>query len=131
MSRVLAGFVVIVTTLGLAACGDDDDDDGAVATSAGASATTVASGGEQTNAITITVSGNAFDPNTATATAGKVVFNVTNQDSVKHTFTIDGTDVDIALDPNGSGSAEAELDAGTYQWHCKIHPSMTGTLTVT
>ena len=131
MSRVLAGFVVIVTTLGLAACGDDDDDDGAVATSAGASATTVASGGEQTNAITITVSGNAFDPATAEAAAGKVVFNVTNQDSVKHTFTIDGTDVDIALDPNGSGSAEAELAPGTYPWHCKIHTSMTGTLTVT
>jgi len=130
MRKVLTGFVVIVTTLGLAACGDDDDG-GAAATSAGASATTAAVGGEQSNTITITVSGNAFDPNTVSATAGKVVFNVTNQDSVKHTFTIDGTDVDIALDPNGSGSAEAELAPGTYPWHCKIHTSMTGTLTVT
>ena len=130
MRKVLTGFVVIVTTLGLAACGDDDDG-GAAATSAGASATTAGAGGEQTNTITITVSGNAFDPNTVSATAGKVVFNVTNQDSVKHTFTIDGTDVDIALDPNGSDSAEAELAPGTYPWHCKIHTSMTGTLTVT
>ena len=130
MRKVLTGFVVIVTTLGLAACGDDDDG-GAAATSAGASATTAAVGGEQSNTITITVSGNAFDPNTVSATAGKVVFNVTNQDSVKHTFTIDGTDVDIALDPNGSGSAEAQLAPGTYPWHCKIHTSMTGTLTVT
>ena len=130
MRKVLSGFVVIVTTLGLAACGDDDDSGGA-ATTEGASATTVASGGEQTNTITITVSGNAFDPATAQATAGNVVFDVTNQDSVQHTFTIDGTDVNIALDPNGSGTAEAELAAGTYQWHCKIHTSMTGTLTVT
>ena len=130
MRKVLTGFIVIVTTLGLSACGDDDDG-GAAATSAGASATTAAVGGEQSNTITITVSGNAFDPNTVSATAGKVVFNVTNQDSVKHTFTIDGTDVDIALDPNGSGSAEAELAPGTYPWHCKIHTSMTGTLTVT
>ena len=84
MRKVLTGFVVIVTTLGLAACGDDDDG-GAAATSAGASATTAAVGGEQSNTITITVSGNAFDPNTVSATAGKVVFNVTNQDSVKHT----------------------------------------------
>jgi plastocyanin len=130
MRKVLSGFVVIVTVLGLAACGDDDDS-GGVATSAGAAVTTAASGGEQTNTITITVSGNAFDPATAEAKAGNVVFDVTNQDSVSHTFTIDGTDVDIALDPNGSGTAEAELAAGTYAWHCKIHPSMTGTLTVT
>ena len=130
MRKVLSGFVVIVTVLGLAACGDDDDDSGAVATSAGGAVTTAAPGGEQTNTITITVSGNAFDPATAEATAGNVVFEVTNQDSVSHTFTIDGTDVDIALDPNGSGTAEAELAAGTYEWHCKIHPSMTGTLTV-
>ena len=130
MRKMLTGFVVIVTTLGLAVCGDDDDSGGAD-TTAGASATTVAPGGEQTNTITITVSGNAFDPATAEATAGNVVFDVTNQDGVQHTFTIDGTDVDIALDPNGSGTAEAELAAGTYQWHCKIHTSMTGTLTVT
>ena len=130
MRKVLTGFVVIVTAFGLAACGDDDDG-GAAVTSAEASATTAAAGGEQTNTITITVSGNAFDPATAEAAAGKVVFNVTNQDSLKHTFTIDGTDVDIALDPNGSGSAEAELAPGTYPWHCKIHTSMTGTLTVT
>ena len=130
MRKVLTGFVVIVTAIGLAACGDDDDG-GAAVTSAEASATTAGAGGEQTNTITITVSGNAFDPATAEAAAGKVVFNVTNQDSLKHTFTIDGTDVDIALDPNGSGSAEAELAPGTYPWHCKIHTSMTGTLTVT
>jgi plastocyanin len=130
MRKVLTGFVLIVTTLGLAACGDDDDSD-AAATSAEASGTTADAGPEQTNTVTITVSGNAFDPATAEATAGKVMFDVTNQDGVKHTFTIDGTDVDIALDANGSGTAEAELAAGTYQWHCKIHPSMTGTLTVT
>ena len=92
MRKVLSGFVVIVTVLGLAACGDDDDDDsGAVATSAGGAVTTAAPGGEPTNTITITVSGNAFDPATA----------------------------------------EAALAAGTYAWHCKIHSSMTGTLTVT
>ena len=59
----------------------------------------VAPGGEQTNTITITVSGNVFDPATAEATAGNVVFDVTNQDGVQHTFTIDGTDVDIVLAP--------------------------------
>ena len=121
MRRVLGTVVVmLIVAFGLAACGGDDDDSG-----------TVADGGEKANTVEVTAEGTAFDPTTATATVGEVYFSVTNNDGFDHTFTIDGTDVDIALDANGSGTAEAELAAGTYQWHCKIHPSMTGTLTVT
>jgi plastocyanin len=129
MRTVLSGLFVIVTALGVTACGDDDDS-GGTATSAAGSATTAASGGGQANTVKVTVSGSAFHPTTAEANAGVVDFDVTNEDGVSHTFTIDDTDVDIALDPNGSGTAETQLEAGTYQWHCSIHSSMTGALTV-
>jgi plastocyanin len=43
---------------------------------------------------------------------------------------VDGTSVDIPLPPNGSGSATATLAAGGYDFRCRIHSSMTGTLTV-
>ena len=128
MKKVLSGLVVLVVALGLAACGDDDDS-GTVASDKGSS-TTAAEGGEEANTVKVTASGIAFDPTTASAKAGEVYFDITNKDDTKHTFTIDGTKVDIALDPKGSGTAEADLDAGTYEWHCKIHASMTGTLTV-
>jgi plastocyanin len=38
--------------------------------------------------------------------------------------------VNIALPPGGSGTATATLTAGSYEFHCNIHASMTGTLTV-
>jgi plastocyanin len=105
--------------LGLVACGDDDDDGGG-----GGEAT------EEENTVSVTASDFAFTPTTATAAAGEVYFEVTNEDDTKHTFTIDDADVDIALDPGEDGSAEADLEAGEYEWRCTIHSSMTGTLTV-
>lgn len=123
MRKLLAALVVVVMGLGLASCGDDDDDGGAVASGDDTETT-------EPNTVSVTAENTAFSPDTATATAGEVYFAITNKDSTKHTFTIDGTDVDIKLDPNGSGEAEADLDAGDYEWHCSIHSSMTGTLTV-
>jgi plastocyanin len=118
MRKVLSGVVVLLLAAGLVACGDDDDDSGSEA-----------SEGEE-NTVQVTASGTAFDPTTATATAGEVYFEVTNEDAFEHTFTIDDADVDIHLDANGSGEAEADLEAGTYEWRCTIHSSMKGTLTV-
>jgi plastocyanin len=123
MRKLVSGLIVVIIGFGLVACGDDDDDSGTVASSD--------SGETHENTVTVKASGTAFDPTTAEATAGEVYFEVTNEDNTKHTFTIDDADVDIALDPKGSGEAEADLEAGEYEWHCTIHSSMTGTLTVT
>jgi plastocyanin len=38
--------------------------------------------------------------------------------------------VDITLAPNGSGAATATLAAGGYDFVCRFHANMTGTLTV-
>jgi plastocyanin len=127
MRRLLAALTVATILLGgLAACGDDDDDGGTVASEDTGGSD---EGGEE-QTISVTAKDFAFDPTTADAKAGEVYFEVKNDDTTKHTFTIDGTDVDIKLDPGKSGEAEADLDAGTYEWHCTIHSSMKGTLTV-
>lgn len=131
MRRVLSTVVVmLVVAFGLAACSGDDDDSGTVADS-GASTTAAASGGEEANTVKVTAEGTAFNPTTATATAGDVHFSITNNDGFNHTFTIDGTDVDIELAPGKTSTGEGELKAGSYDWHCSIHSSMKGTLTVT
>ena len=117
MRRVLSTLVVmLIVALGLAACGDDDGgaDDG----------------GGEANTVKVTAEGSKFDPTEADAKAGDVSFQITNKDSFKHTFTIDDTHVDIALDGGTTSGAQATLDAGTYEWHCTIHSSMKGTLTV-
>lgn len=63
--------------------------------------------------------------------AGETV-TVTNSDGVVHTLT----SVDAAFDTGNvaggaSGSFIAPEVAGSYSFFCAIHPSMTGTLTVT
>ena len=131
MRRLLGGLAIVALGLGLAACGGNDN--GGAIGSSGSSTSTTASGGassEHENTVNVTASGFAFKPTTATAKAGEVYFEVKNDDSTNHTFTIDGTDVDIHLDGGKSGEKETDLKAGSYEWHCTIHSSMKGTLTV-
>ncbi|MEN3272293.1 MAG: hypothetical protein V7636_1054 [Actinomycetota bacterium] len=130
MRRLLGGLAIVALGLGLAACGGDDD--GTVA-APDSSSTTAAAGGsssEHENTVSVTASGFAFKPTTATAKAGEVYFEIKNDDSTNHTFTIDGTDVDIHISGGKTGEKETDLKAGSYEWHCTIHSSMKGTLTV-
>lgn len=82
------------------------------------------------SSIAVTASGFAFVPDQLEAAAGAVHVTATNEDSATHTFTVEGTSIDIPLPPNGSGTADATLVAGRYDFVCRVHPSMTGVLTV-
>jgi plastocyanin len=77
----------------------------------------------------LTVKDFAFHPNCFSVSAGSTI-SVTNQDTTTHTFTVDGTDVNVSLDPSTTHDATAPA-TGTYSFHCSIHPIMTGTLVVT
>lgn len=76
---------------------------------------------------TLEISGFAFG-DVSGATAGGVVA-ITNADGATHTVTAD--DGSFSVEVPASGTAELTAPAaGTYSYHCNIHPSMTGTLTV-
>lgn len=63
------------------------------------------------------------------ATAGQPI-TVTNNDGPKHTVTLDDGSQTVEL-AGGGNSATLTIDkAGTYPFHCEIHPSMKATLTV-
>ena len=121
MRTLLACVVIVAAATGLAACGDDDDS-GTIAP-----ATSDADAGT----VEVTAEGGAFTPTSAEVAAGPVRFTVTNEDGGQHTFTMEDADIDLALDGGATEEADADLEAGEYEWHCTIHPSMTGTLTVT
>ena len=54
-----------------------------------------------------------------------------NQDFRGHTFTVIGTGVDVLIPAGKTATkAGANLAPATYQFHCTIHPQMTGTLIV-
>ena len=134
MRRLLAGLAVATLGLGLAACGNDDNG-GTVASDDSSSKTTTTAGSndssaEKENTVAVTASGFKFSPTTATAKAGEVYFEIKNDDTTTHTFTIDGTAVDIRIAGGTTGEKEADLKAGSYEWHCTIHTTMKGTLTV-
>ncbi len=83
--------------------------------------------------VTITINGQygamSFSPTTATAKAGQTV-SWHNADNIPHTAT--GTSFDTGLISPGGTSTPVKFGAAvTDGYHCSVHPSMVGTLTVT
>lgn len=82
---------------------------------------------------TVTINDFSFGPQNITIKAGTTV-TWKNQDSVSHTVT---ANVASSNAPNsqeiapGSSFSFAFPVPGTYAYHCIIHPSMQGTVTVT
>ena len=63
--------------------------------------------------------------------AGSTV-TVSNNDTTTHTVSADdGKSFDVRVDQGKSVTFTAPSAAGTYKFHCKIHSTMHGTLTVT
>lgn len=72
--------------------------------------------------------GTGFSPGTLTVTAGTTV-SWTNQDSQEHQPAADNGSFSGDVGPNGSYSFTF-ANKGTVTYHCKIHPTMTGTIIV-
>ena len=80
-------------------------------------------------ANSITISGFAFSVPTSVAPGATIT--VTNKDSVAHTVTADsGGAFDVTVPASGTATFKAPGTAGSYAFHCTIHPSMHGTLKV-
>ena len=129
-------FIVVVAAFSLAvvsgACSSGGGGNGTT-TSPGAtdsSSSCTSSSAQQLSSGTETIQGFAFDPTCFSVTTGSQI-KLTNKDSVPHTFTVTGTEVNVQLDGTQSSTADlSSLEPGTYEFHCVIHPSMTGTLIV-
>ena len=71
-----------------------------------------------------------FAPAQINAGAGTVGVHLTNTDSTRHTFTIDGV-TDVSVPPHSSQRATFEAAPGTYRFYCVPHaPDMDGQLVV-
>ena len=91
-----------------------------------------ASSSDATATNSVTIQNFAFSPASITVKTGTTV-TWTNQDSTAHTVTeTDGKSGPNSGDVNpGAAYTFTFSQAGTYQYHCAIHPDMTGTVTVT
>ena len=73
-------------------------------------------------------SGTGFSPNALTVAVGDTV-TWTNNDSVDHQPTADGGAFNGTASPGGSYKFTFAT-AGTFPYHCTVHPEMVGTITV-
>jgi plastocyanin len=139
MRKVFIAMVAVIALTG-AACSSSNSSDtggspsGATTGASGAtgSGCTAATAADLTgdDPFTVTIQGRAFHPNCFAAKSASSI-TIQNMDSVTHTFTIDGTQVDATI-PGGTtfNGESAGLAPGAYPFHCKIHPTMTGTVIV-
>lgn len=90
--------------------------------------------GPKTHSVNIT--GFAFSPATISIKVGDTV-TWTNNDTDVHTVTADGGQFDsgiinkVATGPPPTSFTRTFSAAGTFPYHCNVHPAMTGTVQVT
>ena len=73
----------------------------------------------------------SFSPNPATVKVGQTVA-WKNADAITHTATANGGAFNTGNIAAGATSSPVMMStAGSFDYHCSIHPTMVGTLTVT
>ena len=120
--RALA--VVLLLAVGITACGSDDG--GSFASGSSSSSSSTASTSDK---YEVDIKGFAFNPKELDVEAGEEV-TVTNDDGTEHTFTLDDGSFDSGHIGAGKSITHAFDTAGSYSFHCEIHPSMKGTIKV-
>lgn len=82
-----------------------------------------------TGGNSVTIAGFAFSPQSLTVAVGTKV-TWTNNDGVAHTVTADQKAFDSGPISSGSTYSFTFTKAGTYTYHCAIHPNMKATVVV-
>lgn len=116
--RHLSFAIAVGALVVLAGCGGDSGGGGG---SGGSSAT-----------LTETAKDFAFDNPALTASPGaKVTLTFTNNGPSTHSFTASDVGVDVTATSGQSQTATFTApQSGSVAFHCKFHPQMTGTITV-
>ncbi len=117
--RLAAGVLVVLSVAALGACGGSSKSSTSSNTSSNVKAD-----------ATLDVTGFSFKD--VTVPAGGTLA-IKNESGAAHTFTPDnsGDFKDTALPDGKTVTVTVPSKPGQYPFHCSIHPSMTGTLTVT
>jgi plastocyanin len=121
---------VMVAALAAASCSSGGGGGGSSSPSAGGCTADTAVDLTAQSPFSITIQNFAYHPSCFSAKNNSTI-SITNQDGVNHTFTVIGTGVDVLI-PAGKTVTKpgANLAPATYQFHCTIHPQITGTVIV-
>lgn len=148
MRRLATSLLIVLATAGLAACSSSATTSPASSSAAnpsvavgspagssgagpsvatGAACATAPAGGAA--AATVTIKNFAFAPSPVQASVGDVIA-WKNDDSAPHSATMDDESCDTDTIAAGSTAMLVFTAAGTYTYHCKIHPGQMKDVTV-
>jgi plastocyanin len=92
--------------------------------SAGCSSSPKASCSEPRATTTVSIADMRFSPG-CVAASSTATLTIENDDSLPHTFTIQGTGTDVSIDPGKTASVPLSgLAPGIYPVICRFHPQM-------
>jgi len=111
-------ILLIATLIGVVSCGSSSTP---TSPSPGSNVSIVP------GALTLTTT--AYNPNPITISRGMAVTWV-NNDSITHTSVSDSNAWNSGNIAPGASFTQAFQSAGTFTYHCVIHPNMVGTVTV-
>ena len=121
MRRTLAALTLLAAAGALVVgCGGGNNSSG--------SRPTTGEAGTPASGTAVTIDNFAFTPATLNVKMGQQV-TWTNKQDVEHTVTADGGTFDHPMPPNATFSFTFPK-AGSFAYHCRIHPSMKGTVVV-
>ena len=139
--RSVSALVALLAALALvgAACNNDDatvgeETDTGAATTEPASETTPPppeTSDIGSTGVTVSATNFQFTPPNPTVASGETIVFRDAHPSTPHSFTVDGTDIDAVASGMQSVDVVIDLDPGEYDFHCRFHSQMQGTLTVT
>lgn len=95
----------------------------------GTKPTTTTAPPPQTEDLAIAIADFSYNPGERRIAVGSNV-TWTNQDTAPHTVTADDAQFDSGRLASGASYSRVFDAAGTFAYHCAIHPSMKGTLVV-
>jgi len=122
MRTILRVVLSITATLALAACSGGGGGSGGTAS--------VCNDSTGTTVVAATVANKTWSQ-PINAKVGDVI-TWTNSDTVPHKVALDDGSCTMSanIDPSGGTKSLVFTKAGTYPFHCTIHPSMKGTITI-
>jgi plastocyanin len=128
MRRTLVALTLLVAAGVLAAgCGGSGGYGGGSSTTTAAPTTSGA--GTPASGTAVAIDNFAFSPAALNAKMGQQVTWTNKQQGVAHTVTADGGVFDHPM-PSGATFSFTFAKAGTFAYHCTIHPFMKGTVVV-
>jgi plastocyanin len=130
LARLACLTILIAFAIAACSAGSNPSPTGspsAAPSSSASSAPSLAASPETGDAVSI--AGFSFKPASITIPVGTTV-TWTNTDSAGHTVTADDGSFTSATLATGATFSQSFTAAGTFAYHCSIHPSMTATIIV-